>query len=327
MKKIIVIAVCAALAFTLAACGGTTSQTPALLAENGVLFTIDGEYEVSRDMLEYYVLTDKLSADSGNNDYWHNRADQAQAVIDGAVESYRYQYALLCWADELGLGVSDADAATAAQLCEQAAAAAGGDEAFAEQLAAQYLTRESYERGLSEQCAVDRLNAYLASDECELLSYTDAEAQQYIADNSIMAAKHILIKNDSGESAADNLAIAELLLQQIQNGADFDAIMNQYSEDTGLANYPDGYTFTAGTMVASFEDAVAALEPGEISGVVESEYGYHIIMRLPVSSDYVAAEMRQLKYDEYVNGYMDAQQVEYADGFAELTLTDFKWAY
>ena len=47
----------------------------------------------------------------------------------------------------------------------------------------------------------------------------------------------------------------------------------------GRATNPDGYVFTPGTMVASFEDAAAALEPGQISGIVESDYGYHIILR------------------------------------------------
>lgn len=56
--------------------------------------------------------------------------------------------------------------------------------------------------------------------------------------------------------------------------------MNANSEDTGLAANPDGYAFTTGEMVQEFEDATRALEPGQISGLVESSYGYHIILRL-----------------------------------------------
>ena len=61
--------------------------------------------------------------------------------------------------------------------------------------------------------------------------------------------------------------------------ATFKQLADEYSEDTGRANNPNGYIFTPGTMVASFEDAVAALEPGQISDVVESDYGFHIILR------------------------------------------------
>ncbi len=50
----------------------------------------------------------------------------------------------------------------------------------------------------------------------------------------------------------------------------FDQLMEQYNEDTGESSYPHGYCFTSGTMVTEFEDACKALEPYEVSGVVES---------------------------------------------------------
>ena len=75
----------------------------------------------------------------------------------------------------------------------------------------------------------------------------------------------------------------EDMLAQLKASDDALALFKQladtYSEDTGRATNPDGYVFTPGTMVESFENAVAALEPGQISDVVESDYGYHIILR------------------------------------------------
>ena len=59
----------------------------------------------------------------------------------------------------------------------------------------------------------------------------------------------------------------------------FAQFADEYSEDTGREANPTGYIFTPGTMVAEFENAVKALKPGELSGLVESTYGYHIILR------------------------------------------------
>jgi len=87
----------------------------------------------------------------------------------------------------------------------------------------------------------------------------------------------------SPEEIQDKKNRMEDMLSQLQAADDLLATFNQLadanSEDTGRATNPNGYVFTPGTMVASFEDAVAALEPGQISGVVESDYGYHIILR------------------------------------------------
>ena len=65
----------------------------------------------------------------------------------------------------------------------------------------------------------------------------------------------------------------------------FDQLMEQYNEDTGESSYPHGYCFTSGTMVTEFEDACKALEPYEVSGVVESKHGYHVILRMPIQGD------------------------------------------
>jgi parvulin-like peptidyl-prolyl isomerase len=58
--------------------------------------------------------------------------------------------------------------------------------------------------------------------------------------------------------------------------------MTANTEDPGVASYPDGYLFQSGEMVAEFEDATAALEIGQVSGIVETTYGYHIIYRIPI---------------------------------------------
>ncbi len=119
-----------------------------------------------------------------------------------------------------------------------------------------------------------------------------------LEENDYIRAKHILVafpddieKDENGnvvESAkAETLAKANEVLEKVNAGEDFDALIEKYGEDPGTASYPDGYVFTKGQMVEAFETTSYALEEGEISGLVETPFGYHIIMRLPIDENSV----------------------------------------
>ena len=102
-------------------------------------------------------------------------------------------------------------------------------------------------------------------------------------------AKHILILTTDPETNAplseEEIAKAQQkaqdLLNQVNAGADFDELMNANSEDPGLQTAPDGYVFTKGEMVAEFEEAAFALAENEVSGLVNTSYGIHILKRVP----------------------------------------------
>lgn len=95
-------------------------------------------------------------------------------------------------------------------------------------------------------------------------------------------ARHILLKT-AGKSDAEKkalLAKAEDLVKQLKNGADFAELAKKYSEDGSKDQGGDLGWFTHGQMVAEFDNAAFALKPKEISGVVTSQFGYHIIQTL-----------------------------------------------
>src|SRR5699024_6686728 len=75
-----------------------------------------------------------------------------------------------------------------------------------------------------------------------------------------------------------NKDIAEEVLEQIEQGADFAELAKEYSEDAMTAEEGGelGY-FSAGTMVPPFENVAFSLEKGDISDPVQTTYGYHII--------------------------------------------------
>jgi peptidyl-prolyl cis-trans isomerase C len=88
-------------------------------------------------------------------------------------------------------------------------------------------------------------------------------------------ARHILIKADTPDAKAK----AEAILAQLKAGADFDKLAHEKSEDPGSAvKGGELGSFPKGTMVAPFEAALDQLKkPGDLSGLVETQFGYHII--------------------------------------------------
>jgi parvulin-like peptidyl-prolyl isomerase len=93
-------------------------------------------------------------------------------------------------------------------------------------------------------------------------------------------ARHILVMPRSADKKGDidARAKAEELLSRIKKGESFSALAAKYSDDTGSAKSGgDLGFFTTGTMVPEFEKAAFSLKPGEVSDIVKTAYGYHII--------------------------------------------------
>ena len=112
--------------------------------------------------------------------------------------------------------------------------------------------------------------------------YKDAaELEKYKRDD-LVNVKHILIMNDSQKG--DAKTVATEVYNKIKNGADFDEMMAQYQEDTGSGIYTFGY----GEMVEAFENKSFELEINELSEPVKTEYGYHVILRIPGYAELVA---------------------------------------
>lgn len=96
-----------------------------------------------------------------------------------------------------------------------------------------------------------------------------------------LCAKHVLIPYEAEQAEKT----AKDVYRYAKAGTKFDQLIEDFGEDPGMAFSPDGYVFTDGEMVAPFEDAVKALPVGGISQPIESDYGYHIIMRMPLPEE------------------------------------------
>jgi peptidyl-prolyl cis-trans isomerase D len=118
-------------------------------------------------------------------------------------------------------------------------------------------------------------------NEDELQRYYAENASRYTAAEE-RRASHILIKADKDMAAADRQkakAKADALLEELRKSpGQFAELAKKNSDDPGSAERGgDLDYFARGAMVKPFDDAVFAMKSGEISNVVESEFGYHII--------------------------------------------------
>jgi FKBP-type peptidyl-prolyl cis-trans isomerase (trigger factor) len=99
--------------------------------------------------------------------------------------------------------------------------------------------------------------------------------------------------------STDQRKKAEDILVQINAGANFEELAKQYSEDPSNKDKGGDLGFVSkGTFVKEFEDAAFNLQPGQVSGIVESPYGFHIIKVTEKKDDQIHVEHILIKYTD-----------------------------
>ena len=140
-----------------------------------------------------------------------------------------------------------------------------------------------------------------------------AEQGYITADHILLATKDMTTGEAlTDEQKAEKKALAEELVEKLNSytGDDiasyFAELADEYSEDPGRESHPTGYTFTTGSMVQEFEDAAYALDEGAVSDIVESSFGYHILLRLPLDKSAAADEVREEYFTNFIAEQVDA---------------------
>ncbi len=128
---------------------------------------------------------------------------------------------------------------------------------------------------------LESIKKTITLNESDLKTYYEQNAQRYSGKEE-RRASHILLNASKDAPAADRekaKARAQALLEQVRKAPQsFADVARKNSQDTGSApNGGDLDFFGRGAMVKPFEDAVFSMKKGEVSNVVESEFGYHII--------------------------------------------------
>jgi parvulin-like peptidyl-prolyl isomerase len=163
-----------------------------------------------------------------------------------------------------------------------------------------------------------------ATDE-EVEAYYNGHLTEYDRPEEVRV-RHILVKDK---------AKAEELLGQLKGGANFEGLAKSHSEDTGSgAEGGDLGFFGKGRMVPEFEEAAFKLKPGELSGLVQTQFGYHILQgverrearRVPLAeaNDEIKTKLSEERKDAALTTWLAEQKkaakVTYAPGFDPKTL-------
>lgn len=175
-----------------------------------------------------------------------------------------------------------------------------------------------------------RLKKFFDAEFGDKIKISDEDAQKYYDENKKqfdrpeqVRASHILIKPDTTDPNLDPnqaqalaRAKAEDLLKQAKAGADFAELAKANSDCPSSAKGGDLGYFGKGRMVPPFEKAASELEPGQLSGVVKTQFGYHIIkvtdrkeaktVPFEQAKDGIVERLKQGKQRELVRDYVNS---------------------
>lgn len=299
-----------------------------VLTVNGDAVTADEYSGYMLYNMQYYA---SMYAQMGLTDLWSNK-DMAKSLgasmPEAAEQQAIYARVVMQKFNELGLKLSYNEQKEMASVRRNSIANTTKD-AYLNQIAQFGFSDQTYQNFMYISQCYQALNDYYFGEN-GVNTPSDEDIQKYYEDNYITA-KHILITTvdpASGETKRTDEEAkkeAQSILDRINAGEDFDTLMNQYSEDTGLSNNPNGYTFTEGQMVTEFYDGAKALAEDEVSELVKSNYGYHIIKRVKLDdsqldnfkSDIISAISGSM--DELLQQWMDEAQVETTDLYSTIT--------
>lgn len=148
-------------------------------------------------------------------------------------------------------------------------------------------------------------------------SYTDSELLT-IVDKEYAKVKHILVEDE---------ATAKSIISKLGRGASFDKLIEEFNTDPGQGE--EGYTFTKGEMVKEFEEAAFALGKNSYTKTpVKSAYGYHIIYRYPLDSQWIdanSASFTQIAanaaYREDIDALLESTKISYTQNYQKYIST------
>lgn len=277
LNKILALIICCAMLLTFTGCS------------NNSVATVDGE-DVEKGYFEYYFtqLKAQLQNELGEQEWetlQYEGKPALEYVRERALQSAVEDKIVMQKADEDNILLTNEDIKNMSAIKAQWINSYGSESAFVDELKNYGVTEGQFDYMLEAVCYRNHLvDKYVDVEEAEVSDYYK---------NEVAKVKHILISTvdlTTGTSLSEEeIAQAKEEVEYIQgliaNGTDFDNLVSEFTEDQDVFYYVgNGYTLSSdgnqySAMISEFEEASLNLGVGEISEVIETMYGYHIIKR------------------------------------------------
>lgn len=300
------------------------------VAPDAIVASLNGN-GASADLVAYWIgydvsyLNSYMQYYTGSSINWDDTLSDGTSVADyvkaSVLSSVKQHLVLENLASKYGVTLTAEQEAAMAESDQSYIDQYGSEEAFEAEIAKLGMRRETYDRVARSNYLYQNLYE-LYNTEGSALYASDEDLAVYAAEQGYITADHILLATKNmttgealtDEQKAEKKALAEEIKQKLdacegdidELTALFQELADQYSEDPGRESHPTGYTFTTGSMVQEFEDAAYALSEGEVSEVVESSLGYHILLRLPLDKSAAADEVREEYFTNFIAEQVDA---------------------
>jgi len=168
-------------------------------------------------------------------------------------------------------------------------------------------------------------------NEAEVQKYYDEHKKELKQDEQVRA-RHILIRVDEKADLKTQSAALKKIQEvqaKVKKGEDFAALAKEYSEDPGSKeNGGDLGFFSKDTMVPEFSKVAFALKPGQVSDLVKTSFGYHVIKveetkpakQLALEDEVPVAADKKVKVKEYIQNmlYQQVMEKKFEDWLKEL---------
>ena len=300
----------------------TSCKTEPVATVGGIEIT-EAEFGFYLDSIKEQMQGTELATDAD----WETQEIEGKKAIDVAKEraiDIAVKNAMYIEASKAaGMELDQTDRGMVSQMKNQLIAGYGGKSEYDKYLKEHGITDRFIDMMCQSSTYFNKIKYQISQNypvsANELQQYYEAHKEEL--ETTYMKAKHILFltANPNNGLALTKSEIDkarrqyESVLKRVRDGEDFDALMREYSQDPGLATYPNGYVFTDGEMVKEFEDTVKNSVYDEIS-TCESEHGYHIIVRLPLRYEdlvtFVEDKILSEKVEERMSMWAEKYKVE-----------------
>lgn len=293
LRKVSIIGVSAACCFALVGCGGTNYGYT-----GGVAATVNGS-EIEEDTITKYIQDFRTSSDLTSDQDWANWMNENSldpSTVRSQVIDYYTEVELKKQAcDEKGISV---DQSEVDDHIESMKSNYSSDEEWQSALSSTGISEDQYRQAIEEGFRDEALMENVAGDSAEA---DDSEVLEmlntyYTMFDGAKRSSHILF-------SSDDEATAQEILDQINAGTlDFADAAKQYSTDTASAeNGGDVGWDATNTFVDAYTTALGELSKGEVSGLVTSDYGIHIIK----CTDEFSCDGTADSLDDYPSEFVD----------------------